>query len=235
MRRLLPVLLILVWMSLPAAASAQESDSTPTPDPNATGQAEPSTPQPGSPAIGIAYPAPGDSLEGLVEISGLITLPGFNAWQLSFAYADNPTDTWFLLASGGSEPLSGPLHYWDTTTLSDGDYSLRLRVFFADAYRDVLVTPVRIRNYSQDTPTPSPTAAETGVPAPSATPAPPTATPTPTRTPRLTPTPLPPNPVILENEHIYTALLQGAGYTGAAFLLVGLLFYIGHKLSNRRR
>jgi hypothetical protein len=235
MRRLLPVLLILVWMSLPMAASAQEGDSTPTPGPGATGQAELSTPQPGSPAIGIAYPAPGDSLEGLVEISGLITLPGFNLWQLSFAYADNPTDTWFLLASGGSEPLSGPLHYWDTTALTDGDYSLRLRVFFADAYRDVLVTPVQIRNYSQDTPTPSPTAAETDLPASSATPTPPTATSTATRTPRLTPTPLPTNPVILENEEIYAALLQGTGYTGVAFLLFGILLYIGHKLSNRRK
>jgi len=234
MRRLLPVLLILVWMSLPVAASAQEGDSTPTPNPDATGQAELSPPQPGSPAIGIAYPAPGDTLEGLVEISGLITLPGFNLWQLSFAYADNPTDTWFLLASG-SEPLSGPLHYWDTSTLTDGDYSLRLRVFFSDAYRDVLVTPVRVRNYSQDTPTPAPTAAETGVPAPSATQAPPTATSTATRTPRLTPTPLPPNPVIVENEEIYTALLQGTGITGAAFLFFGILLYIGHKISHRRK
>lgn len=234
MRRLLPVLLILVWMSLPMAASAQEGDSTPTPGPDATGQAEPSTPQPGSPAIGIAYPEPGNSLAGLVEISGLITLPGFNLWQLSFAYADNPTDTWFLLASG-SEALSGPLHYWDTTALTDGDYSLRLRVFFADAYRDVLVAPIRVRNYSQDTPTPAPTAAETGVPAPSATPAPPTATSTATRTPRLTPTPLPTNPVTLENEEIYTTLLQGAGISGAAFLLFGFLLYIGHKLTQRRR
>jgi hypothetical protein len=234
MRRLLPVLLILVWMSLPVAASAQGSDSTPTPESTATGETELSTPQPGLPSIGIAYPSQGETLTGIVPITGEVTQPGFNLWQLSFSYVDNPTDTWFLLASG-SQPLSGQLHAWDTSPLTDGDYSLRLRVYFSDAYRDVLVSPVRVRNYSQDTPTPTPTPAETASPAPSATQGLPTATNTVTATPRLTPTPLPPNPASLKNEEIFEALLHGTGYTGAAFILFGILFYLGHKFSQRRR
>lgn len=234
MRRLLPVLLLLVWMFLPAAASAQEGDSTPTPESAATGETELSTSQPGLPSIGIAYPSQGETLTGIVPITGDITQPGFNLWQLSFAYVDNPTDTWFLLASG-SQSISGQLHTWDTTPLSDGDYSLRLRVYFSDAYRDVLISPVSVRNYSQNTPTPTATSTETASPSPSATQGLPTATSTVTATPRLTPTPLPPNPASLNNDEIFKALLRGTGYTGAAFILFGILFYIGHKFSQRRR
>ena len=99
-------------------------------------------------------------VRGVVPISGSLTLPGFSSWELAFAPLDNPTDTWFLLKSG-SELNSGELYLWDTSLLTDGDYSLRLRAAFPDAYREVLVSPIQVRNYSTDTATRSPTISPT--------------------------------------------------------------------------
>ncbi len=232
MRRLLPALFLLLWMSLPVDVSAQESDSTPTPTPNETGQAEQSAPQPGSESIGITSPLPGETLAGSVPISGLITQPGFSLWELSFSFAENPTDNWFLLASG-TQTLEGEIANWDTTPLTDGDYALRLRVYFSDAYRDVLIAPVRIRNYSVDTPTPTQTSALASPSLPSATPRP-TETATITRTPRSTPTALPPNPAILSNKEIAASLLRGAGYTALSFAVFGLLIWLKNRLTRKQ-
>ena len=234
MRRLLLALFLLLWMSLPVDVSAQEGDSTPTPTPTETGQAEQSTPTPGSASIGITSPLPGETLAGSIPISGLITQPGFSLWELSFSFVENPTDNWFLLASG-TQTLEGQIANWDTTPLTDGDYALRLRIYFSDAYRDVLVTPVRVRNYSVDTPSPTPTQTATlaGPSLPNATPRP-TETATITRTPRSTPTALPPNPAILTNKEIAASLLRGAGYTALSFAIFGLLVWLKTRLTHKQ-
>ncbi len=228
MKRFALFLLLFLWMFAPQTVSAQAGDSSPSPSAAETGESARSTPQPELAAIGINYPASNETVKGRLPITGTITLPGIRLWELSFAYAGNTTESWFLLRSD-SAALSGELAEWDTTTLSDGDYALRLRVYFSDSYQDVLVTPIRIRNYRFDTATPTASPSATGTLLPTATTTPPEPTITPSPSPRPSPIPLPPNPLTLSNTDVFNALLRGAGYAGLFFAVFGGLLYWQHS------
>lgn len=231
MRRLPSLLFLLfLWMAFPAAVSGQQTEATPTP--NATNQEESPPPQPGQETVRIRYPLENETLTGSIPIEVEISLPGVNSWELAFSFSENPTETWFLLAQG-SQPFSGQLLLWDTSALSDGDYSLRLRAYFSDAARDVRVEPLKIRNYSIDPP--SPTASQTPSPTQnlSRTPAA-SSTATKTEIARLTPSPLPPNPAILEKREISRSALRGAGYSLLAFGVIGLLAWLKNRFTGKR-
>jgi hypothetical protein len=218
-RRLLILFALFGWMSPPGLVSAQEGEPTSAPGIQ--------TVTPVS-VLAISYPTSGETLTGSIPINIAVNQPGINAWELAFAFVENPTDTWFLLARG-SDPFEGEILRWDTTVLTDGDYVLRLRATFSDAHRDVLVTPLKIRNYSADTPTPAPETTATRTPGPTLTPSP-IFTATPTQPARQTPTLLPPNPAILYNEDIAASALRGAGYSLAVFAVIGLLAWGKKKL-----
>lgn len=172
----------------------------------------------------ISSPLEGQIVQGLVLVSGTVSALGFSSYELSFAYADDPTQTWFVLTSSSEPVFEGELGAWDTTTLTDGDYSLRLQVFMLDgSVREMIVTGLRVRNY---------TAVPTSTFTPTATAivqfAPPTAqliAPAPaTTTPSLpTPTPLPPNPASLQEASLSWALGRGAFLALLLFLGLGLL------------
>lgn len=183
------------------------------------------------PALSLAYPARGEILRGEIPVTGAISLPGFTYWELAFAYAEDPTDTWFLLLRG-DQPVSGEIFRWNSAAIADGEYRLRLRVFFAEGLQDVLVTGLRVRNYTLDTPTPSPTATFSRTPARTLPPRRPTATLVPTRTIFPSPTALPPNPASLPPASIGLQFAKGALLTLAVFLLFGALLAIGRKLSG---
>lgn len=223
-KSLLALLLILFWITWPQPATAQEVTSTPatpSPAPAGGGLTDSLTPVP----PGISDPFENASLSGVVSISG--SAPA--AWDLSFAYANDATGTWFFLASS-TEPVSGAfVPAWDTTLISDGFYLLRLRVFSADAAQEFLVN-FRIRNYS-DTETPTPAFTPTITPTASATPLP-TFTPTVTYTPAPPPTPLPPNPATLNPQAIAVNFGKGALGVTAVFAFFGLLLVISKKLRS---
>ncbi len=127
--------------------------------------------------VEITQPAPGDAVSGLLTIYGTADHPAFAAYDLAFAYADNPTDTWFPLGEPVHVPVvDGRLGLWDTTQIADGDYLLRLRLWLQDgtALQDI-VTGIRVRNQSPaETPTPIPAATLAPLPTPTPTsPAPP--------------------------------------------------------------
>lgn len=179
-----------------------------------------------SPAVTITSPAAGELLRGQVTITGSVNLPGFVSAQLEFAYAENPTNTWFLIQSF-SPPLPEPeLAVWDTTSITDGDYVLRLRVSLDDGTSQEASVPVRVGNDMLPTSTPEPTstpAAETVlIPTPFLI----AASPTPTDLPRPTPTPYPPNPVSLRQEAIYASLGRGALVILGMFALAGLILRV---------
>ena len=138
--------------------------------------------------------------------------------SLDFAYADAP-EAWFPLARRRGLPADGLLAVWDTTTLTDGDYLLRLQYTTQDGQTFVLRIKLRVRNYTPiETPTPSPTPVRTaGEVGPT-----PTATPTPSPTP-VPPTPLPPNPAALDPAALPRLWLGGA--LGAALALLLLALY----------
>lgn len=187
----------------------------------------------GQTAIRIASPASGETLSGLVNVMGTSAADGFASAELSFAYASDPTSTWFLIYQTASPVTDGLLAAWDTTLVTDGDYHLRLRVILQDgSILESLVTGLRIRNQQPtETPaptsTPEPTATTEFLPPPTSIP--PTPQPAPTSTRLPTPTPLPPNPASLDDEQIYAFLFRAVLVTLLAFILIAIILRFRHS------
>lgn len=196
----------------------------------ATGQARSqtqATPTATAPApAGITWPTGGEALQGVVAVQGRTVVEGFAFAEVAFAYQSDPTNTWFLIEQSGAPVEGGLLANWDTSTITDGDYRLRLQVFRKDGQvEDVFVNGLRVRNYSPvETSTPTP-AGESIIP-PQATPI---APPSPTRTPlsdfqvaARTLTPLPTNPAALSAERLQSSAVQGITVVFLALLAGGL-------------
>jgi len=211
MRRLLPIITLVVPLLFPSlGVTAQET----TPIPLAE--------------IIVLSPVPGQALQGNILITAEINLEEYISAELSFSYADDPRDTWFLIHEI-KEPVNEGLSVeWDTTILTDGEYTLRVIVITEQDQYSKIVPGIRVRNYS---------AIETNTPVPTSTPAPadtlmPTATLTSTITPvPLTPTPLPPNPAQLNIRDIGLSIGKGVLFALAALALFGIYVFI----RNRRR
>ena len=176
-----------------------------------------------TPPVAITSPAPDALLRGQVTITGNVQFTSFLSAQLDFAYASDPTNTWFNIQSFSQPLTDSTLAVWDTTSITDGDYVLRLRVNFEDGtFQDVTV-PIQIGNDVQPTPTPEPTVTPEPESVLIPTPFLLVASPTPTEPPRPTPTALPPNPVSLGQTQIYASLGRGALVILGLFALAGLI------------
>lgn len=170
----------------------------------------------------ILEPHGGEAIQSVYTIRGSASHPSFTAYQLSFAYAQDPTGTWFQLGERQENPIiDDGLALWDTSGLSDGEYRLRLEVFLENETSIVaIVEGVRIRNQSAiETPTPGlVTARVTATQIP------------PTKTPR--PTPLPPA-AFPGSSNTQRALIAG---TMIGFLLLSSLgVYIFIRQRARQR
>jgi hypothetical protein len=128
----------------------------------------------------ITSPLDGAILNGLVPINGTATHPQFQRYELAFAYSPNPAGNWFALQPPViTQVVNEIIGRWDTTQISDGLYSLRLRVYYSEtAFLEAFVQNVRVQNA---TPTPVVIAPETPTP-PVAITLPPLATATATAT-----------------------------------------------------
>ena len=110
----------------------------------------------------IIEPGPGQAIGGIFPVFGTATHPAFESYELAFGFDPDPTDTWFPIG----EPLDtrvvdGRLAIWDTTTITDGEYRLRLRVSLDGAAPlEAVIGGIRVRNY---TPTETPEVAATAV------------------------------------------------------------------------
>lgn len=173
----------------------------------------------------ILEPRPGQALQGNVTISGNSAIPRFQSAEISFSYAQDPTQTWFLIQRSNVGVAGGVLAQWDTSTISDGDYNLRLLIRLTNGNEVmVVVEGLRVRNYTPietDTPTPAPVSPtpppETlGEVAPSPTP---TVSPTPIPP---SPTALPTNPAEITGRQIAASLGVGASAAAGGLLLVGI-------------
>jgi hypothetical protein len=178
-----------------------------------------------APPLAITSPVPDELLRGQLTITGRVNVPSFLSAQLDFAYASNPTDTWFSIQAFSQPPTDSTLALWDTTSITDGDYVLRLRVNSQDGTVQEVSVPVKIGNDVQPTATqtPEPTATPEAETALIPTPFLIAASPTPTDLPRPTPTALPTNPVSLGQNQIYMSLGRGALVILGLFALAGLI------------
>jgi hypothetical protein len=178
-----------------------------------------------SPPLAITSPRAGDVLLGEVSIIGSTDVQGFASARLDFRYASDPADTWFFLQTVPQPARETPLYLWNTTSITDGEYILRLRVTLLDGTFQEVAVPIVIQN---EAPVPTPTPVFTSTPEASIgiqlpTPFLLAASPTPTKIPRPTPTALPPNPAALDRNNIVGSLSRGAVVIAGLFVCGGIL------------
>lgn len=181
----------------------------------------------------LTAPLEGAILSGRVPITGSAAHPEFRRYELAFGYSPNPTDTWFSIQDPATtQIINDVLGHWDTASLTDGLYTIRLRVYYSD--RDFLETVVRNVRVQNAQPTATPALTETLValsspvaPLVTVTPTPPIIALPATSTPR--PSPTANGPVALDNAVtppfnltlIQDAFLAGVRFTGICFALLG--------------
>ena len=176
----------------------------------------------------ITAPTAGQILRGQVSITGTTEIPNFASAELDFAYASDSTGTWFLIQTFSQPVANSAIAAWDTASISDGDYILRLRVTLQDGSSQDAAVKVKVQNQA-----PLPTATLTTTPTITSTPAfllqPSTpvvvvASPTPTSPPVFsTPTVLPPNPVEVKTNDIYGGVQHGACVIVGLFIIFAVL------------
>ncbi len=197
---------------------------------------------------GITYPPETEALRGVVEIRGTAVHPEF--WKYELAAAPFGTQNYFVIAVVEEQIVNGVLARWDTRTVGDGPYTLRLRVVRRDGnYDEYFVMRLQVANAE---PLPTPTPIATPTPTITPTPRPPTATPVvltpviPTPTPIATASPTPtPAAAAATNDRspsgladintlvtrLTASFLRGARLVFLAFLAVGVFFGIKNLLT----
>lgn len=95
---------------------------------------------------GIAAPAEGAAISGVVAVQGVAVHPAFRKWQLDLLINGDPVQASFLAL--GEQPVAerSALTNLDTTLYPDGNHVLRLRVVHTNLNYDEYFTPVVIRN-----------------------------------------------------------------------------------------
>ena len=183
----------------------------------------------------IQSPKSGQTLQGSVPVVVDTTVEGFQSVELSFSYANDAGGTWFLIYQG-LQPVTGTmLALWDTSTITDGDYTLRLLVTFTDGSQKTSLRPdLRVRNYTPvETSTPAPLKPTTA-PAPAATLQ---ASPVPTEKP-LQPTAAPTlsgptNPAEIGQRDVLQSIARGVAGVFGLFLL-GMLYNAVCRAGRRK-
>jgi hypothetical protein len=98
---------------------------------------------------GIFEPQNGDVLRGLVTVvgtaNGRTNRNPFARYELYVT--ETGKDNWGWLFTGEQQLWQSPLFTWDTTTVADGLYDLRLRIVYRDSnYNEYYVTRLRVNN-----------------------------------------------------------------------------------------
>lgn len=114
-------------------------------------------------ANGIAQPGSGETVSGVVMVTGTAVHPDYLRYELAFRNVSSPTADWIVFAEGREPVSQGTLAVWDTTVgrdigapvFPDGLYQLRLRVVRTDYnYDEYFAANLVVAN---DGPTPTPT------------------------------------------------------------------------------
>jgi len=100
------------------------------------------------PKVVLTSPQPGQQVSGLFQISGIVTMPGFNRYQIEVAQGINPTG-YGIVAGPYVTQVGDPgglLAVWDTNSRPDGQYTLRLWVVDGAGKSVQIVVPVVVNN-----------------------------------------------------------------------------------------
>jgi hypothetical protein len=80
-----------------------------------------------NPLATLITPKPGETLSGVVDVSGSANIPNFAFYKLEYANPA-PGSTWRAISAGVESVTEGSLGSWDTSLLLPGDYLFRLLV-----------------------------------------------------------------------------------------------------------
>lgn len=196
-------------------------------------------------SVTLTAPAEGQTVSGVVVISGAAASPQFQRYELEFAYEPNPTDAWFPIQDPTLTPQpGGALGQWNTAGISDGVYLIRLRLYrldgsFAEAFiHNVLLSNGMPTPPGPATPVGATAPAEATSPAPTATGAivelPPTSTPRPTATAGAPSGPDTLGPT-LSLSTFARSFVAGIGWAVVAFLVMGAYGYLRPMIRPRLR
>ncbi len=224
-------LLSLLWLAIGFSPSKAQTP----PEPSPISAVKNNNQNPGEPQI--TSPEPGQVLRGSVPVVVDTTSQNFESVELTFMYEDDPSATWFLIHQG-VRPVTGTLLVlWDTTTITDGNYTLRMTVNFAEGRQIVvIVSNLRVRNYTK---------AETETPAPippteiflTSTPVEPTAiilaTAAEPKSETAAPVPTMKNPASIQPAEALESALYGALWILGIFAIISIISYIRSTLRNK--
>jgi hypothetical protein len=74
----------------------------------------------------ITSPEPGQEVSGTVTLIGTVDIPDFGFYK--YEVSPQGADTWATISAGREVVQNGDVGFWDTSTLTPGDYQLRLLV-----------------------------------------------------------------------------------------------------------
>jgi hypothetical protein len=179
--------------------------------------------------IEVSSPSQGEALQGVIQILGSTDLTDFSSSEVSFGYVEDPTSTWFLIEQSSEPVEDGLIASWDTSTITDGEYRLRVQVFLTTGLvQEIIIDDLRVRNYTLiETSTPDPEAerVETLQVTPSL--------PSEFQAASVSPTPLPTNPVQITVQDLQKGAFQGVAVVMVALAAGGV--YSGFRFLFRRR
>lgn len=107
---------------------------------------------------GIVAPGAGDTVRGVVAVSGVAQGTDFARWQLDLLPDGDAGRVIYLGVGETPAPAASPLLAFDSTSYADGAYTLRLRVVRRDGNYDEHFSAIAIAN-AAPAPAPRPAAA----------------------------------------------------------------------------
>jgi PKD repeat protein len=108
--------------------------------------------------ITITSPQSGSMVSGIVPILGSTSHPQFLQYQVQYAPEPNPQNVWYSTGILSRFPVTdGWLGAWNTASLPNGIYNLRLSVSVSNGNAlATLTSNIRVQNQAPLTPTPTP-------------------------------------------------------------------------------
>ena len=146
------------WLNSAQGAAYAQSIGLQTPVEQApTGQCQPGQQLP---QVHLSSPTQGQQVVGVVQFIGQVQAPNFNRYQIEIAPIGSPEN--FTIVSGPTttQQPNGVLGEWDSSTVPNGVYLIRLAAFANDGGYIYRVIQVGVNNVAP-TPTPPPIIAPT--------------------------------------------------------------------------
>jgi hypothetical protein len=186
----------------------------------------------------IDSPIAGQDVQGAVVVRGSTAVERFQYYEIDYSSTADPAHTWFMIQQSSIPIQDGVLAVWDTSSITDGNYDLRMLVFKTDGSRsEVPVLGLRLLNYASlggSTPSPAVMYVTLGPPTPTTMPVERNPTSFSVTPLSFTPTPLPVNPAEITSSQVMSTFGRGAALSIGLLALLGAYVGIRAYLNGRK-